>query len=40
MTQSQLVLHGQQNRNLRITAAQTTAHAVNGAQPVTFPGVG
>lgn len=37
MTQSQLVPHGQQNPILHVTAAQTTARAVDGAQLVTSP---
>ncbi|MGV9778501.1 hypothetical protein [Streptosporangium sp. NPDC003464] len=35
-----LILHGQQNAILRVTAAQTTARAVYGAQLMTIPGVG
>ncbi|MGC4940038.1 alpha/beta fold hydrolase [Kribbella sp. DT2] len=35
-----LVLHGEQDPILRVTAAHATAHAVDGARLVTFPGVG
>jgi pimeloyl-ACP methyl ester carboxylesterase len=35
-----LVLHGEQDPILRVTAARATARAVDGARLVTFPGVG
>ncbi|WP_308429796.1 MULTISPECIES: alpha/beta fold hydrolase [Streptomyces] len=35
-----LVLHGERDPILRVTAARATARAVDGARLVTFPGVG